>query len=119
MRIEELAVRSAPVGEGPPAGDAPPITADDRDALVEADRAASWAARREHARLRSFRTVVALTTLSLFLLAVGIAIVSAVRPAWIPLCFAPQGTGAVVCPTSAAPTGGAETAPSSVDERAP
>ena len=67
-------------------------------------------------RLRSFRTAVALTTVALFLLAVGLAVVSAVRPAWMPLCFAPQGMGAVVCPTSAAPKGGATTTPPSTAE---
>jgi hypothetical protein len=102
IRVLELAARYAPTDDGPPAGPVEPISDGDRETLVEADRVASRAARREHARLRSFRTVVALTTFALFLLAVGVGVVTVQQPTWMPLCFAPQGSGAVVCPTSTA-----------------
>jgi hypothetical protein len=115
LRVEELAAAYAEARQDATAGGlVEPVPADDRDALVEADRVASWAARREHARLRSFRTAVALTASALFLLAVSIAVVSALQPAWMPLCFAPQGAGAVVCPTSTASAAGSAADPASV-----
>lgn len=82
-----------------------PIAADDRSALVEARRTASWAERREHARLRSFRTVIVLTTFALAFFAVGVALLGARDPRLMPLCFAPQGSGTVVCPTATAAAG--------------
>jgi hypothetical protein len=115
IRVLELAARYAPTEDGPPAGAVEPIPEGDREALVEADRVASWAARRENARLRSFRTAVALTTVGLFLLAVGVGVVTVRQPTWMPLCFAPQGSGAVVCPTSTGALGTA-TASESVTE---
>jgi hypothetical protein len=117
LRVQDLAAGYAEARDGAPAG-APvePMSADDRDALVEAQRVASWAARREHTRLRSFRTAVAVTASALLLLAVGLAIVSALQPSWMPLCFAPQGAGAVVCPTSTAAVGGTAADPASVTE---
>ncbi|MGZ4549700.1 MAG: hypothetical protein ACXVF0_09375 [Blastococcus sp.] len=85
--------------------DTAPITGAERNALVEAARAASWAERRESRRLRSFRTAVALTAVALLLLAAGIGVVGAVRPQWMPLCFAPQGENAIVCPIGTQSTG--------------
>jgi hypothetical protein len=73
-----------------------------RSGLVDAVRSASAAARREHARLRSLRTIVLLTTSGLLVLAVLLAAISAVQPRWMPLCFAPQGAGSIVCPTGTA-----------------
>jgi hypothetical protein len=108
MRVEELA---AP---GPGVVVVRPIGGADRTMLVEAARAASWASRREHIRLRSFRNIVACTSLALFLLAVGIAVVGIYRPMWMPLCFAPQGENAIVCPTSTAATGGSDANPATV-----
>jgi hypothetical protein len=90
-----------------------PLDGEVRNALAEAALAASWAARREHSRLRSFRNIVALTSLALFLLAVAIGAVGAARPQWIPLCFAPQGSHAVVCPTSTAAIGDSDADPAS------
>ena len=104
LRVEALAVPPTDEFVGP-------LSGEDRTALAEAARAASWAERRENTRLRSFRTIVALTSLALLLLAVAIGVVGAVRPGWIPLCFAPQGTNAVVCPTATSPTGGSDAAP--------
>lgn len=92
------------------AADRTPIAADDRCALVEARRTASWAERREHTRLRSFRSVVVLTTVALALIAVGLCLLGARNPGLMPLCFAPQGTGTVVCPTATAPAGTAAAA---------
>jgi hypothetical protein len=114
IRVQELAARYAPPEDGQPAAAVEPIPADDREALVEADRVASWAARREHARLRSFRTAVALTAFGLFLLAIAIGVVTVQQPSWMPLCFAPQGSGAIVCPTTTAAAGGTATVPPSV-----
>ncbi len=73
----------------------------ERGQIVSAARAASSASLREQVRLRSFRAVVVVSTLVLTLLAVGIAIVGWVRPALVPLCFAPQEAGStqIVCPT--------------------
>ena len=111
LRVEALAV--------PPTDEvAGPLSSEDRNALVEAARAASWAARREHTRLRSFRTIVALTSLALLLLAVAIGAVGGARPHWMPLCFAPQGTNAVVCPTTTGSTGGSEAHPATVPQLA-
>jgi hypothetical protein len=114
IRVQELAARYAPADDGRPAGAVEPISDEDREALVEADRVASWAARREHARLRSLRTAVALTASGLFLLAVALGVLTVQQPSWMPLCFAPQGSGAVVCPTTtAAAAVGTATAPAS------
>jgi hypothetical protein len=113
-RTEVLATRYAPPEDGTHPEHDTIMRGEDRAALVEAARAASWAARREHARLRSFRTAVAITAVALFLLAVGIALVSSRQPSWMPLCFAPQGADAVVCPTTTASIGGTTGEPVSV-----
>ncbi len=74
---------------------------DERTVLVEAARTASAAARREHARLRSFCTIVKGSTALLLALAVVTAWLSVVQPTWIPLCSRPDATS-VVCPTGSA-----------------
>lgn len=99
-----VGMQAVPDGE-PAAVDRTPIADDDRCALVEARRTASWAERREHTRLRSFRTTVVLTTIALTLLVLGLAILGGLAPKLIPLCFAPQGSGTVVCPTVTAAAG--------------
>jgi uncharacterized membrane protein (DUF485 family) len=104
VRAEELAVLYLPADDGTPARVADAISTEDREALVEANREASWASRREFTRLRSFRAAVVITALAMLLLAVGLALVSARHPSWMPLCFAPQGSNAVVCPTTTSPT---------------
>jgi hypothetical protein len=106
VRAQELAVLYLPADDGtPPRVADRPISAEDREALIEANREASWASRREYQRLRSFRTAVVLTALAMLLLAVGLALVSARHPSWMPLCFTPQGANAVVCPTTTSSTG--------------
>ncbi|MCW2699772.1 MAG: conserved rane protein of unknown function [Blastococcus sp.] len=109
LRVEALAL--------PPTDEViGPLSGEDRTALAEAARAAGWAARREHTRLRSFRTIVALTSLALLLLALAIGAVGAARPEWMPLCFAPQGANAVVCPTATAATGGSDADPATATQ---
>ena len=92
------------------------LDATTRGVLVSALDAASRGARREHSRLRSFRTIVVLTTVALFLLAAGLAAVSGANPQWMPLCFAPQGAHTVVCPTTTAATGGSADDPATTAE---
>jgi hypothetical protein len=75
------------------------ITDEHRTGLTSAYTSASAAARREQTRLRSFRNIVFITCLALTVLAVWLVRVGETRPPWIPLCFAPQTLGKVVCPT--------------------
>lgn len=72
-----------------------------RTTVIAAHRAASSEAGREHARVRSFRNVLTVTSLVLVLLAAGVAILGAVAPKAVPLCFGPETEGriVVVCPT--------------------
>lgn len=74
----------------------------ERHKIVAVVRGASSAALREQVRVRSFRNVIVVTTISMTLLAVGVALVGFFRPTMIPLCFAPQeaGEAMVVCPTA-------------------
>jgi hypothetical protein len=76
-----------------------PLTNEHRTGLTSAFTAASAAARREQSRLRSFRNIVFITFLALTVLAVWLVRVGETKPPWIPLCFAPQTLGKVVCPT--------------------
>jgi hypothetical protein len=77
----------------------------DRTQLIGAVRAASSQAGREQSAVRSFRNLLAVTTVVLFLLAVTVAIVGFVSPTSIPLCFNPEqgGEQLVVCPTGQSP----------------
>ena len=86
----------------PTARDREAAVSAERDAIVAATRAASSAALREQVRLRSFRLVLAITTLALTVLAIGVAVTGFVKPTLIPLCFAPEeaGQAQVVCPTA-------------------
>src|SRR6266545_4730774 len=67
----------------------------------------------EHAQLRSFRNIVLLSALSIFVLVVATIVVVSRKPDWIPLCFPNQVTTAALatqeqgqnCPTSHGPTG--------------
>jgi hypothetical protein len=112
VHLEKLAAVYSPPRDGAAdRGTVPAVTGEDRTSVVEAVRAASWAARREVTRLRSFRTAVAITAFALFVLAVGLALVARGQPQWMPLCFAPQGAGAVVCPTGTAPIGASADVP--------
>jgi hypothetical protein len=78
------------------------IVRDERGVIVTAVRGASSAALREQLRLRSFRNVLAVTTVLMALLAAGLALIGYFEPTMIPLCFAPQEgeTAMVVCPTA-------------------
>jgi hypothetical protein len=81
------------------------LSASELDALVAAVRAASSAARREIARLGSLRNVVLVATLTLFTAAVALAVLGAVDPDLVPMCFTfPQ---SATCPTQTV-TGGAD-----------
>ncbi|MEV0714205.1 hypothetical protein [Asanoa sp. NPDC050611] len=77
------------------------IAARERGTIASVMRAASSAAHRELVRLRSFRNVVVATTIVLATLVVVVAVAGFVRPAMVPLCFAPEdgGQAIVVCPT--------------------
>jgi hypothetical protein len=83
----------------------PSLDSAKRTQLVEAVRAASVQAGREHAAVRSFRNVLAMTTMVLVTLAIAVAVVGFVSPTSIPLCFTPElgGDRLVVCPTGQSP----------------
>ncbi|MCW2636860.1 MAG: conserved rane protein of unknown function [Blastococcus sp.] len=115
MAVEDLAAEDLTATSVPA-----PLTDAQRATVVSAVGTASAAARREHSRLRSFRNIVIMTTVAMLVLAGGLAVMGARQPAWIPLCFAPQGLESVVCPTATAalpddpatgvPASGADTA---------
>ena len=88
--------------KGPTLAEKEEIVEQERGKIVTTVRAASSAALREHVRLRSFRNVVVVTSLSMAVLAIGVAITGLLSPTLIPLCFAPQEAGktTVVCPTA-------------------
>lgn len=88
--VEELSRR--PRGEE--------LTESDRSALLAAVQAANADARRDLNRVRSLRNLVAFSAIVLTLLAAGLALLGAVRPELLPLCYVPG--DAVVCPTSTA-----------------
>jgi hypothetical protein len=73
----------------------------ERGKIVTAVRGARSVALREQVRLRSFRNVVVVTTVLMFLLALGVGFLGVRSPTLIPLCFAPEeaGRAVVVCPT--------------------
>jgi hypothetical protein len=68
----------------------------ERDILLAAYHAASSQRRRELIRVRSFRNVIFAAAFLLFLVALGLGVLGAVRPDAMPLCFEPE-TGQV-CP---------------------
>jgi len=73
----------------------------ERDTIVSAARGASSEARREVMRVRSFRNVLLVSAALLFIAAIGLGVLGALRPTAIPLCF---NTGEkVVCPTRETP----------------
>lgn len=98
------------------------IVEQERLTIVTAARAASSAALREHLRVRSFRSVLVVTSVLLTVLAAALAVVGALNPTAIPLCFAPEqaGEAVVVCPTRQSPpfptTQGAGTEARDVDD---
>lgn len=70
----------------------------ERVTVVTAVRAALTAKESEHVRVRSFRNLVLGATISLTALALAIGILTALRPALMPICFMPDGQ--IVCPTA-------------------
>ncbi len=80
---------------------------EDRESAIAAARAASSAAEREQQRVRSFRTIIAAATLVLFAIAVLVALLGALRPRLLPLCFSPQPSQneppVLVCPVRESP----------------
>jgi hypothetical protein len=75
---------------------------DEVDVVIGAVHAASSKARREQRQVRSFRNTVMGTTILLFVLAVGVAVVGIIDPSVLPLCFTPT---AQVCPVGNVPSG--------------
>lgn len=99
------------------------LAEDERGRIASIARAASSEALREQVRVRSFRNVLVVTTLSMTLIAIAMAVVGFLRPTMIPMCFAPEeaGQAVVVCPTkqsdSFAVLGGPETETRDIDDR--
>lgn len=77
----------------------------DRERLIAAVRSASAESRRENMRVRSFRNVLLIASGILALIALGLAVLGAVRPEVLPLCFQP-GEEQVVCPSQQNPISG-------------
>lgn len=103
IALKALSARldQARTGELPPL----PLTDAERTQLIGAVRAASSQAGREQSAVRSFRNVLAVTTLVLTLLAIAVALVGFRSKTTIPLCFNPErgGEQLVVCPTGQSP----------------
>jgi hypothetical protein len=78
-----------------------PLDEIDREVLGAVLHATNCEARRKQARVRSFRNLLIVTSVVLWLLVVGLALLGSSRPTLIPLCFNP--TGQVVCPTQESP----------------
>lgn len=74
-----------------------PFTQADGDMVAAAVRDAGRQARREIARVRSFRNVIGVTTIVLTVLALGVTAVGLSADDAIPLCFTPD-SSAAVCP---------------------
>jgi hypothetical protein len=70
----------------------------DRNALIAAYHAANSQRRRDLVRLRSFRSLLVGAIISLFFLAIALAIVGALHREWLPLCFLPEDEMKFVCP---------------------
>jgi len=68
-----------------------------RDTLVAAFHAANSQRRRDLIRLRSFRNLIVGATLTLFALAIIVAILGAAHREWLPLCFLPEQENKFVC----------------------
>jgi hypothetical protein len=79
------------------------LTDTDRDALVAAFHAANSHRRRELARVRSFRNLLFGGALTLFVLAILLAVLGAVHRELLPLCFLPEEKKRFVCPLRDSP----------------
>jgi hypothetical protein len=89
----------------------PGLDQEDRETIIAVVRAASSAAEREQQRIRSFRTIVAVATVLLTVIAGLVALLGALKPTLMPICFTPQPTPpdqqtVVVCPTGRSPLDG-------------
>jgi hypothetical protein len=88
----------------------PGLDPEDRETIIAVVRAASSAAEREQQRIRSFRTLVAVATVLLTVIAGLVALLGALKPTLMPICFTPQPTppdqAFVVCPTGRSPLDG-------------
>jgi hypothetical protein len=82
------------------------LTEEERGGIVAAVRAAYSALEREYVRVRSFRNIVLGVTACLAVVAVTIAVVTAIRPTVLPICFTPEAK--VVCATGEAPYSGGD-----------
>jgi hypothetical protein len=95
--------------ERAPAPGTPPLTADEKLIIVESERSrivsiargANSAGLREQLRVRSFRTVLMVSSGVMTLLAVLLGLLGWLSPATLPLCFQPEQGGqiVVICPT--------------------
>lgn len=74
------------------------LTGPDRDALVAAFHAANTQRRRDLLRVRSFRNFVVAGFVVLLVAAAGVAVLGALQPTWIPVCFFPEEQHTFVCP---------------------
>jgi hypothetical protein len=74
------------------------LSVGDRDTLVAAFHAANSQRRRELIRVRSFRNLIAGATLTLFVLAIVVAILGVINREWFPVCFLPEDENKFVCP---------------------
>jgi hypothetical protein len=86
MEVERIASSTAPFGEV------------ERGAVVCAVRNASIESRREITRVRSFRNIIYMSALLLTVVVALTLLVGILKPAALPLCFAPGDE--VVCPTT-------------------
>jgi len=101
-------------GTQPPTGaEKAEIVEFERSRIVSIARGANSAALREQLRVRSFRTVLVISSGVMTLLAVLVGLLGWLSPATLPLCFQPEQAGqiVVICPTGqssaipAVPTG--------------
>lgn len=75
----------------------------ERNAIVAAVHAANSQRRRDLLRLRSFRNLVMGGTLTLLVLAIGVAVLGELQPDWFPVCFLPGDQHKFVCPLAETP----------------
>lgn len=78
------------------------LTDSERTAVVAAYHAANSQRRREFLRLRSFRNVILAAASLMMVVAVLLAVIGAVHPQMIPICFYVTDPGTVACPTAQA-----------------
>lgn len=93
----------------PPAPGTPSLTGEEKATIVEGERSrivsiargANSAGLREQLRVRSFRTVLVISSGVMTLLAVLLGLLGWLSPATLPLCFQPEqgGQTVVICPT--------------------